>query len=222
LIETDYKVGDAIALQQALGGGQSDAEIAVIHFLEAGVDYTDDLHIDSIESAVGGNGEKREPVAWLDVHGTGDTSANEGFNLAAGFGVEVSARFKTGSEAERVFGNGINGAAHEDAGFYAVRKHAIELDAGGNSTDMAASLDGCGDLSPVVDAGVEDMLFFAVEVLGGEDLNVAETVIDRAFAQAPKHSGEEAADEKEAGNASSNHDQGHDGAAAIAEDVTKG
>jgi hypothetical protein len=66
------------------------------------------------------------------------------------------------------------------------------------------------------------MLFFAIEVLGGEDLDVAEAVIDCAFAQAPEHAGKETADEQQACDASSNHDQGHDGAAAIAKDVTKG
>jgi hypothetical protein len=51
---------------------------------------------------------------------------------------------------------------------------------------------------------------------------VSETVVDGAFAQAPEHAGEEAADKKQAGYASTHHDQSHDSAAAIAEDVSKG
>jgi hypothetical protein len=66
------------------------------------------------------------------------------------------------------------------------------------------------------------VLFFAIEVLGGEYLDVAEAVVDGAFAQSPEHAGKEAADEQQAGHASANHDEGHDGAAAIAEDVSKG
>jgi hypothetical protein len=66
------------------------------------------------------------------------------------------------------------------------------------------------------------MLFFAVEVLGGEDLQMAEAVVDGAFAQAPEHAGKEAADQQQAGDASADHDERHDRAAAIAEDVSKG
>jgi hypothetical protein len=66
------------------------------------------------------------------------------------------------------------------------------------------------------------MLFFAVEVLGGENLQMAEAVIDGAFAKSPEHAGKEAAHKQQAGNASTHHHQGHDGAAAIAEDVSKG
>ena len=86
---------------------------------------------------------------------------------------------------------------------------------------MVGGADVGGDVLPVADAGIEYMDFVAVEVLGVEDLDVAETVADRALAESAEHEGKESADEEESGNASADHEQRHDGAAAIAEDVTK-
>jgi hypothetical protein len=65
------------------------------------------------------------------------------------------------------------------------------------------------------------MLFFAVEVFCREDLQMAKTVIDGAFAQAPKHARKESAYEQQAGDSSANHDEGHDGAATVAKNVSK-
>jgi hypothetical protein len=100
IVQPDNQVGNAIALQQALRGGQRDAQIAVIHFLEAGIDDADDLHVDSIERAVGSDGQNRKPIAHFDVHRARDTGANQRFHFAAGFGVEVSSRAQAGAEAE--------------------------------------------------------------------------------------------------------------------------
>ena len=86
---------------------------------------------------------------------------------------------------------------------------------------MAAGLDGCGHLTPVIDAGVEGANLVAVEVIGGEDLDVTEAAIDGMFAEAPKHAGKEAADEQQPGDASADHEQGHQSAAAVAEDIAK-
>jgi hypothetical protein len=63
--------------------------------------------------------------------------------------------------------------------------------------------------------------FVALEVLGSENLNVAEAVPDRAFTQAVKHESEESADEQQTGHAAAHHHQRHHGAAAIAKNVTK-
>ena len=131
-------------------------------------------------------------------------------------------RGQAGREAEAAFGDRIDGAAHEDAGLDAVGEHAVELDARRDAAHVAAGGDGCGHLAPVVDAGIEDVHLVAVEVLGGEDLQVAEAVVDGAFAKAPKHAGKEAADQEQPGHASADHDQGHERAAAIAKDVSKG
>jgi hypothetical protein len=86
---------------------------------------------------------------------------------------------------------------------------------------MAAGLDVCGHLTPVIDAGVQSANFVAIEVIGGEDLHVAEAAIDRMFAKAPEHEGEEAANEQQTGDASANHEEGHHGAAAVAEEVSE-
>ena len=92
-IEADHEVSDAIALQQALRGGQSDAQIAGIHFGDAGLDDADDLDIDAVERAVGGHGQKRQAVADFHVHRLGQTGADERFNVAApGFRREVASR----------------------------------------------------------------------------------------------------------------------------------
>jgi hypothetical protein len=87
---------------------------------------------------------------------------------------------------------------------------------------MTTRLDGCGHLAPVVNASVEDANFIAIKVIGGEYLDVTEAAIDGGFAQAPEHEGKEAAHEKQSGDASTNHEQRHHGAAAIAKDVAKG
>jgi hypothetical protein len=87
---------------------------------------------------------------------------------------------------------------------------------------MAASFDICGHLTPVIDAGVESANFVAIEVIGGKDLDVAEAAIDGVFAKAPKHAGKEAADKQQSGDASTNHEESHHCAAAVAEDVAKG
>ncbi len=83
VIEADNEVGNSIALQQALRGGKRDAEIAVVHLLEPGVNDPDDLHIDAVERAVRGDSEQGEAVAWLDAHGARNAGADEGLDLAA-------------------------------------------------------------------------------------------------------------------------------------------
>jgi hypothetical protein len=65
------------------------------------------------------------------------------------------------------------------------------------------------------------MNFVAAEVLGVEDLDVAESVADGALAQSAEHEGEESSDQEESGDSAANHQKGHDGSAAIAEDITK-
>ena len=106
-------------------------------------------------------------------------------------------------------------------GLHAVGEHAVELDAGSDAAHVVGGADVGGNLPPVADAGVENVDFVAAEVLGVEDLDVAEAGADGAFAQAAKHEGEESADEEKAGNAAADHEQRHHRAAAIAEDVTK-
>ena len=58
-------------------------------------------------------------------------------------------------------------------------------------------------------------------MIGGEDLQVAEAVADGVFAETAGHEGEVSAGQQQAGDASADHQQGHQRAAAIAEDVTK-
>src|ERR1017187_4010489 len=126
----------------------------------------------------------------------GDAGADEGFHFSAGFGVKVSSRGQAGREAEAFFGDRVDGAAHEDAGFDPVREHSVELDAWRNAANMTAGRYSSSHLPPIVDAGVEHVLLFAVKVFGGKDLDVAEAVIDRAFAQPPEHAGKEAANQQ--------------------------
>ena len=90
-VETDDEVGDAIALQQALGGGQGNAQIACVHFGDAGFDDAHDLNVDAVERAVGGHGEQGQAVADFHVHRLGQAGADEGFDVTAGFGREIPA-----------------------------------------------------------------------------------------------------------------------------------
>ena len=76
--------------------------------------------------------------------------------------------------------------------------------------------------APVLDAGIEDADFVAAKVLGGEDLQMAEAVVDGVFAQAAGHEGKVAAGEQQAGDAAADHQQSHQRAAAIAKDIAKG
>ena len=92
---------------------------------------------------------------------------------------------------------------------------------GATPRTCGADLDGCGDLAPVFDAGVEHADFVALEVVGGEDLQVTEAGADGVFAESAGHEGEVSAGQEKAGHAAANHQQGHQGSAAIAEDVTK-
>ena len=65
--------------------------------------------------------------------------------------------------------------------FHAIGEHAVELDAGCDAAHVFSGTDvGCNVL-PVADAGVENVDFVAAEVLGGEDLDVAEAVADGAL-----------------------------------------
>ena len=127
-----------------------------------------------------------------------------------------------GDESERLFRFGIDGAAHESGGFGSVGDHAVEIDAGGDAAHVAASLYRCGHLTPVVNAGVENAVFVAVKVIGGEDLHVAEAAVDGVFAEAVCHEGKVAAGQQQSSHASAHHEQRHQGAAAVAEDVAKG
>ena len=221
-IQADHQVGDAIALQQPLGRGQGDAQVARIQLRGAGVDDAHDLNIDAVEGAVGGHGQDGQPIADLDAHRLGQTAANKRLDFARWLGIEISAGNDVGDEPEAVFRNRIDCAAHESGGLGAVGDHAVEVDAGGDAAHVLRRADICGDLTPVFDAGIEDADFVALEVIGGEYLQVAETVVDRVFAQAVRHEGEVSAGKQQAGHASANHDQGHDGAAPVAKDVSKG
>ena len=77
-------------------------------------------------------------------------------------------------------------------------------------------------MTPVVDAGVENAVFVAVEVLGSEDLHVTEAAVDSVFAEAVRHEGKVAAGQQQSRDASAHHEQRHQRAAAVAEDVAKG
>ena len=90
-VEADDQVGDAIALQQALGRGQSDAQIASVHFGDAGFDDTDDLHVDAVKRSVGGHGEQGEAVANFYVHGLGKSGSDQRLDVTAGFRGEIAA-----------------------------------------------------------------------------------------------------------------------------------
>jgi hypothetical protein len=220
-VETDDEVGDAIALQKTLRRGERDAEVPVIEVFEAGVDDADDLNVDAVESAIGGDRQNGKAVADLDAHGARDSGADEGFDLASGCFGEIAAGGEARAEAHGAFCIGVNGAAHEDGGFHAIGKHAVELDAGSDPSDVTGGADIRGDALPVADSSVEDMNFVATEVLGIEDLDMTEAVADGALTKAVKHEGEEPAHEEQTGNASADHEKRHEGAAAIAEDVTK-
>ncbi len=58
-------------------------------------------------------------------------------------------------------------------------------------------------------------------MLGGEDLKMSEAVADGVFAQTPNHEGKVPAGEQQARNSATDHQQGHQRAAAIAKNVTK-
>ena len=92
---------------------------------------------------------------------------------------------------------------------------------GATPRTCGAEFDGCGHLAPVFDSGVEDLDFVALEVIGGEDLQVTEAGADGVFAKAANHEGKVSAGEKQASHAAADHQQGHQRSAAIAEDVTK-
>ena len=103
----------------------------------------------------------------------------------------------------------------------AVGDHAIKLDARSNAANVGNGFH-CGRHSlPVIDAGIEYMHFVTPEVLGGEDLDVAEAVADSVFAQTVDHVGEVSTRQKKTGDASAHHEEGHDRAAAVAKDVAE-
>ena len=87
---------------------------------------------------------------------------------------------------------------------------------------MATGLDVCGHLSPVVDPGVQNADLIPIEVFRGEDLDVAQAAIDSVLAKTPEHEGKETANKQQSSDTSADHDQGHEGAAPVAEDISKG
>ena len=142
VIEADDEIGDAIALQQPLRGGQRDAQIARIHFGNAGFDDADDLHIDAVQRAVGSDGKKREPIAHFHVHGFGQASADQSLGLAALNVVQDLGPQSDADEKPRLrSATGSTALPIKTEDFCAVRDHAVELDAGRDAADVRRRCD---------------------------------------------------------------------------------
>jgi hypothetical protein len=86
---------------------------------------------------------------------------------------------------------------------------------------VRSGTDGFSYLAPVLNSGVEDFDFVALEVVGGEDLQMTEAGADGVFAKSASHEGEVSTGEEQARYAATHHQQGHQRPAAVAEDITK-